>query len=331
MGEIEGHLWKGRKCLVTGGLGCGGSHLCEQLLARGARVYALDRVRHGNSYLVLTGLIDEVEFIQGDVRDMDLLKILLERHEIDTVFHLAAQPIVPASCVLPYETLSINVLGTYAVLEAVRISSCASTLVFASSGAYYGTTTDSEPIAEDRAPGTAANIYAPSKVAGDIAVRCYARAYEMKAAVCRFINTYGPGNCNFSTIVPAAITRLMNGDSYDFGPRDDGTTTFDYLHVRDMTRGYLAVVENIDKVSGEAFNFGGGTAISVGDLVRLISRLYDGKEREPVFHGLKRDVPIRKCLDTRKAERVLGWRPSISLEDGLQETIDWYKRFWRKL
>jgi nucleoside-diphosphate-sugar epimerase len=98
-----------------------------------------------------------------------------------------------------------------------------------------------------------------------------------------------------------------------------------------MTRGYLAVVENIEKVSGEAFNFGGGTAISVGDLVRLISLLYDGKEREPVFHGVKRDVPIRKCLDTRKAETVLGWRPSISLEDGLRETIDWYKRFWRKL
>ena len=327
----QSHFWLGKRCLVTGGLGFGGSHLCEQLLEREAKVYVLDRVCPHNSYLVLTGLINRVEYIQGDVRDFDLLKVILERFEIDTVFHLAAQPVVPASNVLPFETLSTNVMGTYTVLEAMRTSTFGKALIFASSGAYYGTTTQKEPITEDQVPGKASNIYAPSKVAGDIAVRCYAETYGMKAAVCRFINTYGPGNTNFSTIVPRAITNLMEEAPYDFGIRDDGTTTLDYLHIRDMTRGYIAVAENMEHVSGEAFNFGGGNPISVRDLGRLISRVFDGQEREPIFRGPKRDIPIRKCLDTSKAQRVLGWRPSVSLEDGLKETIQWYKRFWQRL
>ncbi len=331
MENVTSGFWENKRCLVTGGYGFGGSHLCEQLLDRGARVYVLDREAPGNSYLVLAGLASRVKYINGDVRDLDLLKLSLERFEIDTVFHLAAQPVVPIFNAFPYESLSINVMGTYAILEAVRTSTYAKTLIFASSGAFYGTTTQSNPITEEHPSLVAGNIYAPSKVAGDIAVRCYVKTYGIKAAVCRFINTYGPGNTNFSTIVPTAITKIITGRPFDFGPRDDGTSTFDYLNIRDMTRGYLAMAENIDLVNGEAFNFGGGYPISVRDLVKLISRLYDGKEREPVFHGPKKATPVFKCLDTSKARRVLGWQPSISLEDGLKETIDWYKNFWGKL
>ena len=222
-------------------------------------------------------------------------------------------------------------MGTYSVLEAVRSSSCAQSLVFASSGAFYGATTENEPITEEHSSLVAGNIYAPSKVAGDIAVRCYAKTYGMKAAVCRFINTYGPGNINFSTIVPKTISTLIKGLPFDFGARDDGSSTCDYLNIHDMTRGYLAMAEKIDLTAGEAFNFGGGNPVSVKDLVKLISRLYDGREREPVFHGPTKAIPAYKCLDTNKAKKILGWQPSISLEDGLRETIDWYKLFWSKL
>lgn len=328
---MSNSLWANKRCLVTGGYGFGGSHLCEQLLDKGARVYVLDRETPKNSYLVLKGLANSVNYIYGDVRDLDLLKLSLERFEIDTVFHLAAQPVVPICNSRPYESLSINVMGTYSVLEAVRTSNYAESLIVASSGAYYGTTVDVEPITEEHPPLASANIYAPSKVAVDIAVRCYAKTFGLKASVCRFINTYGPGNTNFSTIVPRAITLLMTGQPYDFGARDDGSSTFDYLNIRDMTRGYLSMAENADTIAGEAFNFGGGYPISVRDLVKLISRLFDGKEREPLFHGNKKDIPIRKCLDTGKAKRVLGWQPSISLEEGLKETIDWYKQYWDRL
>ena len=331
MAQLSDNLWMQKRCLVTGGYGFGGSHLCEQLLNKGARVYVVDRETPRNSYLVLSGLADRVHFIYGDVRDLDLLKTSLERFEIDTIFHLAAQPIVPICNSRPYESLSINVMGTYSVLEAMRNSNYTKSLVFASSGAYYGTTTESETIKEEHPPLASASIYVPSKVAADIAVRCYAKTYGLKAAVCRFINTYGPGNTNFSTIVPRAITLLINNQPYDFGARDDGTSTFDYLNIRDMTRGYFSLAENIDSISGEAFNFGGGYPISVRNLVKLISRLFDGQEREPVFHGNRKEIPICKCLDTSKARRILGWQPSISLEEGLKETINWYKQYWDRL
>lgn len=325
------NYWSGKKCLVTGGYGFGGAHLAQQLLNKNAMVFVLDRESPSNSYLTISGLSDRVRFIPGDIRDLGLIKTTLDRFDIHTVFHLAAQPIVQVCNSSPYESLSVNVLGTYSVLEAVRTCCTPPRLVFASSGAYYGTTYGRDSISEEAPPLPASNIYSPSKVAGDVAVRAYARTYGINAAVCRFINTYGPGNTNLGTIVPKAVSVLIKDLPFDFGDRDDGSSTFDYLNIRDMTRGYLAVGENIDKITGEAFNFGGGNPIAVRDLVKLISRLYDGKEREPIFRGRIRETPVRKCLDTTKAFRLLGWEPSISLEDGLKETIEWYRSNWSRI
>ncbi len=324
-------FWNKRKCLVTGGMGFGGSHLCEQLIQRGAIIYVLDRFRPARSYLVLTRLVDDVEYISGDVRDLELLKFLLHRYEIDTVFHLAAQPIVPMSVALPYETLSINVMGTYAVLEAVRISEFKPSLVVSSSGAYYGTTYQEDLILEEQPPEPADNIYGPSKIAADFAVRSYAQSFGTRAAVCRFMNTYGPGSTNFSTIIPRAIYKLMENEAYNFGSRDDGTTIFEFMHVRDMAQAYLAVAENIDRVVGEAFNYSGGDPISIRELVGLVSRIFDGKERQAVFEGPPRPVPIRKCLDCQKARDILGWQATTPLNVGLEETIRWYRSYWPRL
>lgn len=323
--------WKGRPCLVTGGAGFGGSHLCARLVELGAEVHVLDRVLPRTSYLVLSGTDTRVNFIGGDIRDLDLMRLTLERQAIDTLFHLAAQPIAPMSNVLPMETLSVNALGTYSVLEAVRVSQSCRRLVFASSGAYYGTTTTDRPLAEDDAPLAANNIYAPSKVAGDAAVRAYAQVFKIKAAVCRFMNTYGPGDTNFSRVVPRAIRNLLRGEPYDFGDRDDGSTRLDYTHIRDMANAYLRVAEHLDDVSGEAFNFGQGRPTATRELTALISRVFDGRERTPRFGGAPRATPIVKYLDISKAKRVLDWQPTTSLEQGLLETADWYRRFIDRL
>ncbi len=320
------HDWTGRPCLVTGAAGFGGSHLCASLLGLGAKVYGLDRVFPRNSYLTLQGLAARVDFVQGDIRDLDLLRSVLERFEIDTIFHLAAQPIAPMSNVIPLETLSVNAMGTYLVLEAMRTTSRAKHLVFASSGAYYGTTTTDRPIHEDDAPAPASNIYAPSKVAGDVAVRAYAKVFGLQAGVCRFMNTYGPGDTNFSRIVPRAIRSLIRGSAYDFGDRDDGTTRLDYLFIRDMSNSYIKLAEHLDVAAGEAFNFGRGHPVSTSEMTKLVSRVFDGREREPIFHGERRATPIVKYLDIGKAKRVLDWQPTTALEQGIAETIDWYRR-----
>jgi CDP-glucose 4,6-dehydratase len=323
--------WNARRCLVTGGAGFGGAHLCQELVRRGARVWVLDRELSPQSFFAVAGIDRLVDFIHGDVRDLACIRSVIERFQIDTIFHLAAQALVPVSNAEPWETLEINAVGTYAVLEAVRQTGGAARVVAASSGAYYGTTTTDEAINEEQSPLTFTNIYAASKVAADVAVRAYARVYGIQAAVCRFMNTYGPGDINFGRIVPQAIRHLICGTEYDFGDRDDGSSRLDFLHIRDMTRAYLAVADRLEIAAGEAFNIGTGQATSIADLVRLISRLFDGKVREGIFRGEPKPKPAIKYLDTAKARRLLDWSPTLGLEQGLRETIDWYRDHWGRL
>jgi len=328
---FNSNFWDARPCLVTGGAGFGGAHLCEQLLKRRAKVYIYDQWFPSNSYLRFAGLSDRVNFIQGDIRNLQFLKLIMERFEINTVFHLAAQPIVPLSNVMPLETLEINAQGTFVVLEATREAGSVRRLVFASSGAYYGTTTTNRAITEEESPLPASNVYASSKVAGDIAVRTWARIYDVKMAACRFMNTYGPGDTNFSRIIPRAIKNLICGSPYEFGGRDDGTTRLDYLNIRDMSNAYIMTAEQLDDISGEAFNFGGGNPVSTRELTNKISLCFDGNEREPLFEGPAKVSPVIKFLDIKKARQYVGWEPSTSLETGLIETIEWYRKFWDAL
>jgi CDP-glucose 4,6-dehydratase len=323
--------WSGRPCLVTGGAGFGGSHLCQELLGRGARVWVLDRCRTRTSPLELLLLGDRVDYVAGDVRDLDLVALTLERLEIDTVFHLAAQPLVPVSHAFPLETLSANAMGTYVALEAARRSRCVKRFVFASSGAYYGTTSTDRAIAEDDAPLVSSNLYGPSKVAGDAAVRSYARVYGMKAAVCRFMNTYGPGDTNWSRLVPRAVKNLVLDAPYDFGDRDDGTTRLDFLYVGDMARAYVAVAEHVDACPGEAFNFGSGRPTSTREVALAASRVFDDRAREPLFSGKSPARPVVKYLDVTRAREVLGWEPATPLLSGLERTVDWYRANWDRL
>ena len=326
--------WGDLQVLVTGGAGFGGAHLCELLLQKGARVAVLDLEMPPLSHLRLGGLENQIHFLQGDIRDADRLKLWCERYQFQTIFHVAAQPIVSISNLLPAETASVNIMGTYNVLEAVRQSRSPRHLVFASSGAYYGATDAECAIPEDAPPLPAGNIYAPSKVAGDIAVRCYAKTYGIKAAVCRWMNTYGPADTNFSRIVPATIRRLMRGERPVIDGTD-GTNVLEVLHVRDMAAGYLAVAEKLeDGASGEAFNFGSGQPLTLLDLVRSVTRSWNesGGEsvpEEPVITGPH--IRSTKHLDIAKARTMLDWKPEIGLEEGLRETIEWYRRHYALL
>ena len=328
--ESNNSYWNKRPCLVTGGAGFGGAHLCAELLSRGAKVYVYDRHFSNDSYLVFAGLADRVNFIQGDIRDLEYLKMVTTRFEIENIFHLAAQAIKPQSNVIPYETSVVNALGTYNVLETVRTAKQSPHLVFASTGGYYGTFFSENLIKEDSPPLVGDNIYSATKVAGDIAVRYYANIFGIKAATCRFMQTYGPGDTQFSRIIPITVKYLMNGQHPKL-TRCDGTPQWDFMHVRDMARAYIAVAENIEEVSGEAFNFGGGSPISVKELVVLISKIFTGKEIEPVILMPPSGILQKTCLDISKAKSLLGWEPEISLEEGLKETIDWYREIWSKL
>lgn len=321
-------FWKGHRALVVGGAGFGGAHLCEQLLARGARVTVVDRIWPADTYLRLSALDARVSLVPGDICDAATMKLLVARLEPETVFLLAAQPIVPISNALPLETAAVNVMGAYHVLEACRLSRATRRLVFASSGAYYGATEASAAIPEDAPPLPAANIYAPTKVAADIAVRSYAKLYGLRSAVCRWMNTYGPGDTNFSRIVPVSIRRLMRGER-PLIDGTDGSNVLELLHVRDMAEGYLAVAERLGEsgVCGEAFNFGSGAPLTLREAMVELIRAWnvvtgESVPEEPLITGPR--TGSIKYLDIAKARERLGWTPRTALRAGLEETVGWY-------
>jgi nucleoside-diphosphate-sugar epimerase len=303
-----------RRVLVTGGSGFGGSHLIRRLVADGIAVWNLD---------VQRPITTCAKYVSGDVRNIGLIQSTLCDNAIDTVFHLAAQPLVPLSIVEPFETLDVNARGTYSVLEACRIVGVEA-LVVASSGAYYGTTTTDQPIPETTAPRPAANLYASGKAAADLAAQGYAHTYDLPVGVCRFMNTYGSDDPNESRLVPHAV-RLLTGDlPYDFGDRDDGTTRLDFLHVDDMTSAYLAVAGFVRTHGGRdaVFNIGTGVATSTAEVARVISSCYDGRERTPIFRGTEKATPVVKYLDVTKAKDMLGWSAQVNLRCGLQQVVN---------
>ncbi|MBI5716116.1 MAG: NAD-dependent epimerase/dehydratase family protein [Burkholderiales bacterium] len=311
-----------QRVLVTGGCGFGGSHLVARLVRDGARVTVLDMVDYTAAQRARFPELGQARVHRGDVRDLDALTALLEAGPCDTVFHLAAQPLVPLSIEKPFETLDVNARGTYAVLEACRLAGVEA-LVVASSGAYYGTTSTDQPIPETAAPLPSANLYASGKAAADLAAQGYAHTFGTPVGVCRFMNTYGPGDGNTSRLVPRCLALLASGAPLDLGDRDDGTTRLDFLHVRDMTEAYLRVARYVvDKGGRDAvFNIGTGRATAIADVARTLSVMFDGGTRKPIFRGEPRKVRSVKYLDVAKARELLGWEASISLEAGLSELV----------
>ncbi|WP_062527142.1 NAD-dependent epimerase/dehydratase family protein [Demequina rhizosphaerae] len=318
-------MWQGRSCLVTGGAGFGGSHLVAELVDRGAEVTVVDRDPIPGKPLEDMGVEDAITFVQGDLRDREMVQDLVADGDFDVVFHLAADPIVANSIREPADVVDTNVRGTTELLEAIRVSPTTPLFIFASSGAYYGDNFDPTPIPEDQVPGPASSLYGPSKVAAEMVVRGFGKAFGIPHASCRFMNTYGPGDRHESRLVPRALAQLAAGDEYDFGDRDDGSTRLDFLYVGDMARAYMSAAEHLERGGTEsAFNFGTATLTSVRDVAERLSLAYDGKEREPLFRGIRTGPPRQKRLEVSRAESVLGWTAATSLDEGLAATVAWY-------
>ena len=168
--------WNTQKVLVLGAAGFCGAHLCDNLVQRGATVTGFDKALPSDSWLYSSGILSKIDWQSGDILDLPNLNLLLSRQSFDIIFLLAAQPIVSISNQQPLETAHTNIIGTYNVLEAMRALTNPPKLVFASSGAYYGATNTTNAICEDEPALVASNIYAPTKAAADLAVRCYARS-----------------------------------------------------------------------------------------------------------------------------------------------------------
>jgi len=312
-----------RSILVTGAYGLLGGWLTAALVQRGARVTVVRRDEQPGSALVLTGLEASVDVVHGDICAEGLIERALAEYEVDTVFHLAAQTIVPTANRSPASTFETNIRGTWTLLEACRHHG-AERVVVASSDKAYGPHPEL-PYREDFALQPL-YPYDVSKAATDLIARSYWHTWGLPVAVTRFANLYGGGDVNRSRLVPEAVTAALAGRAPVV--RSDGSPERDFLYVEDAVAAYLAIAAALGRGEGrgEAFNAGGGEPHRVLDVVRLICRLA-GTDVEPDVRGAGTPAGEidRQWVDATKLRSLTGWEPLVGLEEGLQRTIDWYR------
>jgi NAD dependent epimerase/dehydratase len=313
--------WNDRPTLVTGAAGFIGSHLVETLARSGANVRAFVRYNSRNDYGWLeefdAAILDSIEIFRGDLANPEAAQGAVEG--CDSVFHLGALIPIPYSYRHPREFVAANVTGTLNVLEACRRHDVRR-VVHTSSSEVYGTA-QSVPIDENH-PLRAQSPYAATKIGADQLAVSFKDSFDTPVVIARPFNTYGPRQ-SARAVIPTLITQAMTRESVELGSTHP---TRDFLYVGDTVRGMIRCAE-AEGIEGEVINLGTGVEISVGELASLIFRLLD---RElPVEFSPDRARPEgseveRLLADARKAERLMGWKSEVSLEDGLQRTIEWF-------
>jgi CDP-glucose 4,6-dehydratase len=260
------------------------------------------------------------------LEDFFTLERAINEYEIDTVFHLAAQPIVSVAHRFPLQTFEANIRGTYNLLEACRIHSrLIRQVVIASSDKAYGEQA-TLPYTEDM-PLQGRHPYEVSKSCTDMIAQSYHHTYGLPVAIARCGNIYGGGDLNWSRIVPGTIRSLLRHERPII--RSDGSFVRDYIYVKDVTRAYMKIAEQMQSpgVAGEAFNFSPERALTVLELVNLIQQIMQCEDIEPDIQNKAIGEIRAQYLDATKAHNRLGWSPCFTLEQGLMETVAWYRAF----
>ena len=313
---VAPEVWRDRRVLVTGATGLAGGALVTALLDRGARVAVL--AHHG----VPGAWLDRVEPRPGALEDAASLERAVEGQEV--VFHLGAQAIASEGVRSPVRTFETNIRGTWQLLEACRQSSSTAAVVVASSDKAYGVS-EILPYTEEQ-PLAARTPYEASKACADMLAQTYHATYGVPTVITRCGNLFGPGDQNFSRIIPATIRAVLRDERPII--RSDGLTVRDYLYVVDGAEAYLLVAERLltepAGVVGEAFNFSLEQPLTVSEVVATVLRLMGSTLTPDVLGAPTYDIP-RQYLSSAKARDRLDWRPRIGFEAGLLETIGWYR------
>jgi CDP-glucose 4,6-dehydratase len=284
----------------------------------------VDPASPATSGLALQGILAEVELVEGDVRDAELIGATLDSGAFDVVFHLGARTIVGDAAADPPGTFDVNVRGTWTLLEACRRAEVPAVIV-ASSDKAYGPQ-DELPYREDQQLRPA-SPYEASKAAADVIALSYRHSFGLPVAVSRFANIFGGGDLNFSRLIPEAVTAFIDGRRPVI--RSDGTPERDLLYVSDAVAAYLAIEHAVGAggpAAGEAFNAGDGEPRAVREVLELIAEVA-GSELEPDYQGLGNPAGEidRQFVDSSKLRELTGWRPEVSLRDGLAHTVEWYR------
>ena len=333
--------WKNRKVFITGINGFVGSNLAKVLSFNGALVYGLVRNLNPNTFLYFEGVNKRVTLINGELNDLSLLKRIIGEEKIQDIFHLAAQVEVGTAIKNPYLTFETNVRGTYTLLEAARMfQEDIESVIIASSDKAYGTYPLKDlPYKEDY-PLKATYPYDVSKACGDMIAQTYSTSiYNLPVVTTRFANIYGPGQLNFSALIPDCIKCALGYDT--FKPRTNGAHYRDFLFIDDVIELYLRISESLSNsknIRGQIFNAGSNNPYNIKDLTIKIFQLILDDPSFTKFKNLlifpKEDVKgeiLYQRMNFEKVYKFFNWKPKVKIEEGIKISTKWYSDYLKSI
>lgn len=301
--------------LITGGAGFIGSNLAEALVREGLKVRVIDNLATG-SIKNVKDFKDKIEFINGDITDLKLLKNIMKG--VDFVLHHAAIPSVQRSLEDPIGTNRANIEGTLKVLCAAKNSNV-KRVVYASSSSVYGDS-PTLPKKEDM-PNNPLSPYACTKMTGELYCRQFSELYGLDTISLRYFNIFGPRqnpDSQYSAVIPIFIKKMLNNKRpVIFG---DGTQSRDFTFVENVIKANILAMK-AKRCCGEIVNVACGERIDLNKLVEKLNNLL-GKKITPDFAEPRAGDVKHSLADISKAKRLLGYKPTVSFEDGLKKTIE---------
>lgn len=307
------------KYLVTGGAGFIGSNIVKRLVEEGKEVRVLDNLSTGKRKNIEL-FMDKVEFVEGDFGDLDVARSAVKG--VDYVIHTGAIPSVPRSIDDPVKTNAANITGTLNLLIASRDEKV-KRFVYSASSSAYG---DSKVMPkEETMPTAPKSPYAIQKLVGEMYCQNFYKLFGLETVCLRYFNVFGPNQdpeSVYSAVIPLFIKKLQKGESPVI--LGDGTTSRDFTYVDNNVDANLRACVAGSECAGEVINIACGYEISLNQLVEKINAEI-GTDAKPEYKHERAGDVKHSLADISKAERLLGYKPLVSFDEGLKKTIEFYK------
>jgi len=307
------------RILVTGGAGFIGSNLVHALLKRGDEVVVLDNFSTGRRENIAS-VLNDITLIEGSLANPEDVHRALDG--VDGVLHQGALPSVPKSLERPLDTNMANIVGSLTLLEGCRQKGV-QRLVYAASSSAYGDHDAS--IKTETLEVRPKSPYAVQKLCGEFYASVYSDLFGLRTVALRYFNVFGPRQnpkSQYAAVVPAFVTRMLRGESpIVYGT---GQQSRDFTFIENVIEANLSALNAPDEACGETVNIGCGGSITLLELIASINETL-GSQIEPIFEPERAGDVMHSRADIAKANRLLGYDPQISVQDGLARTIEWYR------
>lgn len=304
--------------LVTGGAGFIGSHIVHELLSRGERVRVLDDLSSGFMQN-LEGDSARLEFVKADIRELERIRPVFEG--VDYVIHLAARSSVAQSIDDPVTSAGVNIDGTVNVLVAAR-EARTKRVVFAGSAAVYGDNPELPRV--ESQPPQPLSPYALTKLTGEYYCRIFGSVFGFEAVPLRFFNIFGPRqnpDSPYTGVLSKFIVAYLRGETpVIFG---DGEQSRDFTYVANVVEAVLAACTAAE-APGRAINVGVGASFTLNETISVLNRIF-GRDVMPQYAAERPGDVRHSRADITLARQVLGYRPKVAFEEGLRQTVEWYR------